>query len=88
MIIGYPGHFDVLLGWILSKLRRKILIWDFFISIYLVMMERNKNDIKPITIQGSRIIEKIALNLSDIIIALTDEYAEWISLNYRIQDDY
>jgi len=40
MFLGYPGQPDVLLGRILSHLRRKPLVWDVLMSIYLIACER------------------------------------------------
>ena len=84
MIIGYPGHLDILLGWILSKFRRNILIWDFFISIYLVLNERQMDKKNPSIVRVCQLIERISLNLSDIIITLTKEYSDWIISKYNI----
>ena len=36
MIVGYPGQFDVYVARVLTWLRRKPLVWDILMSIYLV----------------------------------------------------
>ena len=41
LVVGYPGQFDVFLARILSWLRRKPLVWDIFMSIHLIALERN-----------------------------------------------
>ena len=39
MMVGYPGHFDVFLAKILVFFSRKTLVWDVFMSLYLVAIE-------------------------------------------------
>ena len=40
MVVGYPGQFDLFLARLLSWQRRRPLVWDIFMSIYLVAVER------------------------------------------------
>lgn len=39
VIVGYPGHLDVLVLWPLAKLRGVPVIWDAFLSIYNTVVE-------------------------------------------------
>ena len=38
MVCGYPGQIDVFLGWVLTRLKGKLLVWDVFMSLYLISL--------------------------------------------------
>ena len=40
LVVGYPGQLDVFLARLLTWLQRKPLVWDIFMSIYLIALER------------------------------------------------
>src|SRR4030065_2574063 len=40
MMVGYPGQMDVFIARILTWLKHKPLVWDVFMSIYLIAVER------------------------------------------------
>ncbi len=39
MIVGYTGHFDVFLAWLLTSLKRRPLVFDAFVSLYNTFVE-------------------------------------------------
>ncbi len=77
MVIGYPGQFDVFLGRLLSWLRHKPLVWDIFMSIYLIALERRLDERSPFTIGLLRRLEWLACRLPDLLILDTSEYMAW-----------
>jgi glycosyltransferase involved in cell wall biosynthesis len=77
MVVGYPGQFDVFLARLLTWLRRKPLVWDIFMSIYLVAMERGLEKHSRVTINLLRRFEWAACRLPDRLILDTLEYVEW-----------
>ena len=84
LIVGYPGQFDVFLARILSWLKHKPLIWDVFMSIYLISMERGLDKQNRLSIGLLRLIEGMALKLPDQLILDTSEYVRWFEQNYKI----
>jgi glycosyltransferase involved in cell wall biosynthesis len=84
LVVGYPGQFDVFLARLLSWLRRKPLVWDILMSIYLVAIERDLEPRSPVTIKLIRWIEKIGLRLPDMLIQDTQEYVKWYERSYGI----
>jgi glycosyltransferase involved in cell wall biosynthesis len=46
VIIGYMGHFDVLVVWLFAKLRSVPIIWDAFLSLYNTVVE-DRNLVAP-----------------------------------------
>ena len=84
LIVGYPGQFDVLIAYVLSRLRKKPIVWDIFMSIYLIAVERGLDRVNPITVQLLWWIEKIACHLPDLLVIDTVDYSQWFSETYRI----
>ena len=84
LMVGYPGQFDVFLGKFFSRLRKKPLVWDVFMSIYLVAMERGLDKKSKFTVNFIRWIESKALNLPDLLIQDTSAYVNWFHDEYGI----
>ncbi|HHY54749.1 MAG TPA: glycosyltransferase family 4 protein [Chloroflexi bacterium] len=77
VVVGYPGQFDVYLARILCWLTGKPLVWDIFMSIYLIACERNLDRRHPLTVRLLRALEWLACRLPDRLIIDTAEYANW-----------
>jgi glycosyltransferase involved in cell wall biosynthesis len=84
MVVGYPGQFDVYLARLLSWLHRKPLVWDIFMSIYLIASERGLDGSSPLTVQAIRFIERIATALPDRLVIDTQDYAAWFEQIHNI----
>ena len=84
LMVGYPGQFDVYLAKALSWLHRKPLVWDVFMSIYLITLERSLDSKSRITVNALYHIEKVALRLPDLLIQDTDTYVNWFHETYGI----
>lgn len=77
MVLGYPGQLDVFLARLLAWLRRKPLVLDVFMSIFLITSERGLADTHPVTARLIYRLEKLACLLPDLLIIDTAEYAQW-----------
>lgn len=84
LIIGYPGHFDVFLGWLLSRLRRKPLVWDVLNSLYLITSERGIQERSPFTVNLIRWVERRALHLPDLLLLDTPQFVEWFVQTHQV----
>lgn len=84
LMIGYPGQSDVIMARLLSWLRGKPLVWDVFMSIYLIALERKLDSHSPITVNFLRWFEHLALRLPDMLIQDTNEYVAWFEKTYGI----
>ncbi len=82
LIIGYPGQFDVFLAFFLSRLRHKPLVWDIFMSIYLIALERGLDKRSRFTITAIRLVERLACGLPDLLILDTEEYVKWFETTH------
>jgi glycosyltransferase involved in cell wall biosynthesis len=87
LIVGYPGQFDVFLAKLLSVLKRKPLVWDVFMSIYLVAKERGLDQENRFIVNLIRKIEARALRLPDLLIQDTAEYVNWFYTEYGISPE-
>ena len=77
LICGYPGQFDVYLARILSWWTHKPLVWDIFMSIYLIALERDLHLENPAVVSCLRFIEQRACRLPDRLILDTADYVAW-----------
>jgi glycosyltransferase involved in cell wall biosynthesis len=84
LIVGYPGQVDIYLARLLSWLKRKPLVWDVFMSIYLIALERGLEQRSQFTVGLIRQIEQHALRLPDILILDTENYVAWFEQVHRI----
>ena len=87
LIVGYPGQLDVFLARLLSCGRRKPLVWDIFMSIYLIAAERHLDDRSRFTVELLRRIERLACRLPDLLILDTEEYVAWFGVTHGISQD-
>jgi glycosyltransferase involved in cell wall biosynthesis len=84
LIVGYPGQFDVFLAKVISWFKHKPLVWDIFMSIYLISVERGLEESNNFTIKLMHHIEGLAVKLPNLLILDTNEYVQWFTQNYGI----
>ncbi len=87
LVLGYPGQLDIYLARILTWLRRKPLVLDVFMSIYLIASERGLTNKHPITARLIYWLEKIACLLPDLLILDTVAYVQWFQETYGLAPD-
>jgi glycosyltransferase involved in cell wall biosynthesis len=84
LMVGYPGQFDVFLARVFSRLKRRPLAWDVFMSIYLIARERGLGERQGIVVRLLKRLERWALRLPDLLIIDTRDYALWMQATYGI----
>lgn len=87
LIVGYPGQFDVFLARLLSWWHRRPFVWDVFMSIYLIALERGLYTRSRITLELIRRAERLACRLPDLLILDTTEYVSWFSQTHGVRPD-
>jgi glycosyltransferase involved in cell wall biosynthesis len=87
LIVGYPGQPDIPLARLLSWLRRKPLVYDVMMSIYLIAQERGLEQSSSFSVRLIRSVERLACRLPDLLIIDTSEYARWYQDNYGIRSE-
>jgi glycosyltransferase involved in cell wall biosynthesis len=84
LMVGYPGQIDVFLARILAWFRGIPLVWDVFMSTYLIAAERGLDERSPFTVKLLGWVEGAALHLPDLLIQDTAQYVDWFHKTYRI----
>jgi len=84
LVVGYPGQFDVFFAKLLTLFKRKPIVWDVFMSIYLVAMERELHKKNSFSVKLLKFIEYIALRIPNKLIIDTKQYANWFNKTYKI----
>lgn len=87
MVVGYPGQFDVLIARLLSWFRHKPLVWDIFMSIYLISKERRLDERSKFTIEAIKRLEWLVCRLPNLLLLDTSAYAAWFGATYHIPMD-
>lgn len=84
LVVGYPGQFDVYLARWLAWLRRKPLVWDVFMSIYLIALERKLETRSCLSVELIRQAERLACRLPDRLIIDTPDYRQWLCQTHGV----
>jgi glycosyltransferase involved in cell wall biosynthesis len=85
MVLGYPGQLDAYLARLLTWIRRKPLVLDVFMSLFLIASERGLTARHRITSRLIFWLEKGALRLPDLLIQDTAEYVEWFERLFGVE---
>ncbi|MFZ5917800.1 MAG: glycosyltransferase family 4 protein [Chloroflexota bacterium] len=84
MVLGYPGQLDVFLARLLTWQRRKPLVLDVFMSIYLIAAERGLVAKSPFTGRWIGRLERWACLLPERLIIDTAAYRDWFVETYHL----
>ncbi|MFH0958653.1 MAG: glycosyltransferase family 4 protein [Pseudomonadota bacterium] len=84
LVVGYPGQVDVFLARLLSWIQRKPLVWDIFMSIYLIALERGLAERSSFTVRMIRQLERVACRFPDLLILDTAEYVAWFEQTHGV----
>lgn len=87
LVVGYPGQFDVFFAKLLTLFKRKPIVWDVFMSIYLVAMERELHKKNSLSVKLLKFIEYIALRIPNKLVIDTKQYANWFNKTYKIPNE-
>lgn len=86
LFIGYMGHFDIIIVYLLAKIRGIPIVWDAFISLYDTLVNDRKlisnNHILARTIH---LVEKISCFCADLIVLDTDTHAKYFECKYKLK---
>jgi glycosyltransferase involved in cell wall biosynthesis len=67
-----------------SRLRRKPLVWDIFMSVYLIALERGLDRRSGLSIGLLRNLERLACRLPDRLILDTEAYVAWFQTTHGV----
>lgn len=86
MIVAYIGQFDLFLARLLTWFRRKPLVWDILMSLYLIAVERRFRKRSRFPLFLYRWVEWLDCRLADQMISDTPQYIQWMSKTYRVPE--
>jgi glycosyltransferase involved in cell wall biosynthesis len=87
LVVGYPGQADVFLARLLAWWSRRPLVWDVFMSIYLIAVERGLDNKSPATMRLLHSLERRALRLPQMLVHDTEPYMAWLCSTYGLSSD-
>lgn len=87
VVVGYLGHFDVLILWLFAKLKRVPVVWDAFISLYDTIIEDRKI-CSPDSLVAKIIyfIELLACKASNLVVLDTNAHANYFIEKYGMDE--
>lgn len=84
IIVGYTGHFDVPLAFLISKILRVPLIFDMFVSLYDTFFLDRKFTKNPFIGKFLKFIDRLSMILPDKILFDTEANIHWVSEEFKI----
>lgn len=84
MMLGYPGPFDAYLARLLSWRRRRPLVLDHYMSLYLIAEERGLVTEKSWKGRLLRWMEGLGLRMPDLLISDTPDYVRYHCETYHL----
>lgn len=86
MVVGYAGHLDMVLAWILARVRRKPLAFDAFLSLYSTVVEDRKlaGPRSPLAL-GLWLVDKLSCSLADMVFLDTEAHIKWFSKRFGLK---
>jgi len=79
-LVTYPGWFDVPTVWLASRIRRKPLAFDPFVSLWdTAVADRNLATRSSVTSRTLRRVDRLALRLADYVVADTHAHLRMYS---------
>jgi glycosyltransferase involved in cell wall biosynthesis len=71
-LVSYPGWFDVPLVWLVSRLKRRRIVFDPFISLYdTLVSDRSLRSDDSLTARVAHLADRWSLRLADVVLADT-----------------
>ena len=88
MLVGYTGHFDIPIAKLLSLLRRKPLVFDFFWSMYCSFVEDRKLFKKGSLISNMlKSIDRFSCKVSNLLLLDTQTHIEYTSKTLNVDKE-
>ena len=85
VIVGYNGYFDLLLAKLLTKIRRKPLLFTPLFPLYETLIE-DRSYMKTRSLKSKIIhkIDEVGCRLADLIVIETDEYIKYYNEEFGV----
>ena len=84
LMTGYPGQFDTYLANYFAKKRKKPLVSDIFMSLYVIVHERKLEKARLSAVNILKFLEKHSYKKPILLIHDTQPYSDWISEHFGV----
>lgn len=87
LVVGASGHAYVPLAWILSRLTRKPLVFDAFVSVFESWVEESRRS-EPYGMRGryAYLLDKLSAVLSDVVLLDTEEHVAYFCETFGVPE--
>jgi 2-polyprenyl-3-methyl-5-hydroxy-6-metoxy-1,4-benzoquinol methylase/glycosyltransferase involved in cell wall biosynthesis len=84
-MVGYVGQFDMLLAWLLTRLRAVPLVFNPLVSLYDTFCA-DRGLVRPSSLSGRMLwlLDVLACRAADLIVIDTDEHAAYFAQHLRV----
>jgi glycosyltransferase involved in cell wall biosynthesis len=88
LIVGFAGHFDIFLAKFLNLFRKRLLVFDAFISLYDTAVNDRKI-VLPHSLKARLLwlIDKYACSLADLVLLDTGAHINYFVNEFRLKPD-
>ena len=85
MFVGFPGHTDVPLGWLIASLKRRPLVFDAFLSLYDTTVF-DRRTVPPNSLRAKRLFltDKLACLLAKVVLLDTESHIRYFVDTFRL----
>ena len=85
LFIGYSGHFDVFVAFILCKLKKVPMVFDAFLSLYDSLVFDRKV-VKKDSLKATLLyyLDKYACSLADLVLLDTDQHIDYFFSQFNL----
>jgi len=88
VVISYMGQFDILIFWLINRIKKKKIIWDLFISLYdTVVCDRQLASPKSLLGRFLFYLEWLGVRAANTVFMDTKTHAEYIENLYGLDKD-
>ncbi len=85
LLVGFPGHTDVPLGWLVASLKRCPLVFDAFVSLYDTAV-LDRRTVPPNSFSAKRLFltDKFACLLAKVVLLDTESHIRYFVDTFRL----
>lgn len=88
IFVGFLGHYDLPIAWLLAKIFRKRLVFDAFISLYdTYILDRQVSNPKSLRAIKYYLWDFLSTHLADIVLLDTESHANYFKDKFKLKSE-
>ncbi|MHB0875604.1 MAG: glycosyltransferase [Anaerolineae bacterium] len=89
IVLGYPGQTDAVTARLCSRLSRRPLVLDAFISMYETAVEdRALMEPRSLLARGMKAVDKVSVGAADMVLLSTEQHADYFRSHVSVRQRY